>query len=76
MQRVASSLDPAERRRAFEASQRQLAAHLPILHFVAPTKVVPMSARVRGATPTVMLPAVLWNAEQLYLSPADPPSSR
>ena len=70
MRRVASTMDPAARRRAFETAQRTLAAHLPVVYFVAPNNIVPMSARVRGAAPSVLPAPVLWNAEQLYL--ADP----
>jgi peptide/nickel transport system substrate-binding protein len=77
MRRVSSSMDPTERKRAFEAAQRQLAAHAPLLYFVAPSVIVPMSSRVRGAMPTVLPAPVLWNAEQVYLNaPSRPPSPR
>lgn len=68
MRRVTSTRDPAARQRAFEAAQRTLAAQLPVVHFAAQNVIVPLSARVRGATPTVLPAPVLWNAEHLYLA--------
>ena len=58
------------------ASRRTLAEHLPILHFVAPRITYAMSARVTGATPSVLQPGILWNAEVLSVSPEGPRASR
>lgn len=68
MLRQATTLDRAERRRLFAEVQRLLSAHLPVLHFAAPKVTIAMSARVRGATPAVLNPSVLWNAEVLSVS--------
>jgi len=68
MQQQSTTLDRAERRRMFTEMQQQLADHLPALWFAAPEMNVPISQRVGGATPTVIAPLVLWNAEQLYVT--------
>lgn len=71
MRKQSTSLDRAERVRLFALAQRTLAAHLPILYFAAPQISVAMSTRVHGATPSVIFPFVLWNAEVLSIgSPA------
>lgn len=57
--------DLAERQRLFHAAQHIFAEHLPAIFFAAPTVTVATSARVQGATPSVLPPPVLWNAEQL-----------
>lgn len=68
MAQQAASLDRAERRRLFTEVQQLMADHVPALWFAAAQVTVPMSARVGGATPAVIVPPVLWNAEQLYLA--------
>jgi peptide/nickel transport system substrate-binding protein len=69
MRRQASTLDAGERRRLFADVQREYAAHLPVLYFAAPRVLVAMSTRLRGATPSVLAPPILWNAEMLSLAP-------
>jgi peptide/nickel transport system substrate-binding protein len=68
MRQMTTTLDGAKRRQLFEQVQRLLSAHLPVLHFAAPKVTIAMSARLRGATPSVFDPPVLWNAEVLSLS--------
>jgi peptide/nickel transport system substrate-binding protein len=68
MRRQSTTLDRAERRRLFAEVQRLMSAHLPVLHFAAPTVTIAMSARLQGATPSVFDPPVLWNAEVLSIS--------
>jgi peptide/nickel transport system substrate-binding protein len=60
--------DEALRRRLFADAQRVLAEHLPILYFAAPHVTVATSARLRGSTPSVLPPPVLWNAEALSIA--------
>jgi peptide/nickel transport system substrate-binding protein len=67
MTRQATTLDVDERRRLFAQVQRIFADHVPALYFAAPRHTVVMSARVHGATPSVLSPPVLWNAEALSL---------
>ena len=69
MHQQAASLDRAERKRLFTEVQQLLADHVPALWFAAQQVTVPISARIGGATPSVILPYVLWNAERLYASP-------
>lgn len=69
MRKQASTADAAERRRLFVEAQAILAAHLPILYFAAPKVTIATSARLHGATPSVLAPPVLWNADVLWLSP-------
>jgi peptide/nickel transport system substrate-binding protein len=68
MRQQATTLDRVERRRLFAEVQRLLSAHLPVLYFAAPKVTIAMSSRVRGATPAVLNPPVLWNAEVLSVS--------
>jgi len=66
-QQQAATMNPAERHRIFAEAQQILAEQLPALWLVAPRVIVPVSRRVRGATPIVLFPPVLWNAERLSL---------
>jgi peptide/nickel transport system substrate-binding protein len=62
------TLDEGLRRKLFADAQRVLAEHLPILYFAAPRVTVATSARLRGSTPSVLPPPVLWNAEALSIA--------
>lgn len=68
MQQQSVTTDRAMRRRLFDEAQRLLADQMPALWFVAPRAVVAVSGRVRGATPTIFFPPVLWNAERISLA--------
>jgi len=70
MRRQASTIDPAERQRLFADVQRTLATHLPIIYFAAPKVIAATSARLQGATPSVLSPLILWNAERLSIGPS------
>lgn len=65
MRKQVTSLDQAERKALFDKVQAILAEQLPMLQFAAPRVYVVTSARVANATPTVLRPVVLWNADQL-----------
>jgi peptide/nickel transport system substrate-binding protein len=69
MRRQAAVVDPAERARLFGDAEKIFAEHMPAIYFVAEQVTIPMSARVRDATPSVLGPPVLWNAEVLSLAP-------
>jgi peptide/nickel transport system substrate-binding protein len=68
MRRQSTMVDSVERRRLFTEVQRVFAAHLPALYFAAPRVFVAMSPRVAHATPVVIRPQVLWNAEVLAVT--------
>lgn len=68
MQQQATTVDLAERRRLFAQAQRILAEQMPALWFVAPRQTVAVSGRIRGATPSIFFPPVLWNAERIHLA--------
>ena len=70
MQRESTTMDRAEAQRLFADAQKTLADHLPIIYFAAPEVTIAMSSRVRGATPSVLLPPVLWNADVLWVTAA------
>jgi peptide/nickel transport system substrate-binding protein len=62
---VMSSVDQAERKRAFDDIQKTFAENLPVLYFVAPRLYMGVSARVGGLTPSILRPQLLWNAERM-----------
>jgi peptide/nickel transport system substrate-binding protein len=64
----AATVDPARRKAIFNDVQRIMAENLPILYFVAPRMYYAESTRINGATPSVMRPPVLWNADTLSVS--------
>ncbi len=76
MRQQSTTLDPVARRELFAEAQRTLAEHLPILYFVAPRVTFAMNARVLGATPSVLQPAILWNAEMLSVRPVPSATGR
>jgi peptide/nickel transport system substrate-binding protein len=69
MRRQATTTDQAERKRIFADVQRIFMAHEPIVHFAVPRVYVALSSRVTTATPAVLQPPVLWNAEILAVRP-------
>jgi peptide/nickel transport system substrate-binding protein len=71
MGRQTRSLDATDRRQLFADVQRVFAAHLPALYFAAPRVIIAASARVRGLSPSVLAPNVLWSADTIWL--AGPP---
>ena len=68
MARQATSMDPTERRRLLTDAQRVMAEHMPALYFAAPKVILATSARVRGVTPSVLAPYILWNADTLSVT--------
>ncbi len=76
MLRQSTTLDESERHRLFGEAQRTLAQHLPILYFAAPHVTYATSARVTGAMPSVLQPAILWNAEVLSVAAAETSAGR
>jgi peptide/nickel transport system substrate-binding protein len=70
MRKQSTSIDPAERRRLFAEVQRTMAAEAPFICFATPKVIIAMSARVHGATPSVLSPQVLWNADVLSVTSA------
>ena len=76
MRQQSMILEPVERRNLFAEAQRTLAEHLPVLYFAAPRLTYAMNARVHGATPSVLQPGILWNAEVLSVGPVASPTGR
>lgn len=68
MHEQAAVADPERRRELFNQVQRLFAENLPVIYFVAPRLYYAHSMRMTGATPSVMRPPVLWNAETLSVS--------
>ena len=62
---VMSSVDQAERKKAFDDIQKIFAENLPALYFVAPRLYMGVSGRVGGLTPAILRPQLLWNAERM-----------
>jgi peptide/nickel transport system substrate-binding protein len=68
MRRQATSMDSDERRRLLVEAERVLAEHMPVVVFAAPKVILATSARVRGVTPSVLAPYILWNADTLSVT--------
>jgi ABC-type transport system substrate-binding protein len=64
---VVRSTDQAERHRHFHDAQRLFAEELPAIYFAAPRVILATSARLDGATPTVLQPHVLWQPDRLRI---------
>ncbi|HUQ86324.1 MAG TPA: ABC transporter substrate-binding protein [Vicinamibacterales bacterium] len=65
MATVMSSVDQAERKKAFDAVQKIVAEQLPVITFVAPRLYMGVSTRVGGITPAILRPQLLWNVERM-----------
>jgi peptide/nickel transport system substrate-binding protein len=74
MHRMATTTDEAVRKQTFDQVQRIFVEHEPVVHFAVPRVYVVLSSRVTSATPSVLEPPVLWNAEILAVRPE--PSAR
>ncbi len=72
MRQQVSTLDAGRRKRLFDEVQRIFAERLPALYFVAPRVIVATSHRVANATPVLLRPQILWNAEVLAVEPTRP----
>ena len=65
------TIDQARRHELFEQVQRTFAENVPVIYLVAPRLYYAHSSRVTGATPSVIRPPMLWNADTLSVtSPA------
>ena len=62
---VMSSVDEAERKKAFDDVQKIVAQNLPVITFVAPRLYMGVSTRVGGLTPSILRPQLLWNVERM-----------
>ena len=54
MRQQSTTLDPAERRRLFAEVQRTMEVEAPLICVASPKVMIAMSARVHGATPSVL----------------------
>ena len=62
------TIDQTRRRELFDQVQRIFAENVPVVYIVAPRLYYAHSARVTGATPSVIRPPVLWNADTLSVT--------
>ncbi len=69
MRRQVAASDRAERVRLFREAQRVFSDELPVIHFAAQRLFVTTSARLAGAAPSRLRPALLWNADMLAVRP-------
>jgi peptide/nickel transport system substrate-binding protein len=65
MATVMTSVDAAERKRAFDQAQMIFAENLPVLYFVAPRLYMAVNSRVGGLSPSILRPQLLWNVDQM-----------
>ena len=56
-----------DRQRIFAEVQRIMGEQVPAIWIVAPKVSIAMNRRVEGATPALLDPKVLWNADTLYV---------
>jgi peptide/nickel transport system substrate-binding protein len=70
MRRQVAMSDRAERVQLFRDAQRVFSEHSPVLYFAAPHLFLATSARLEQATPSRLIPLILWNAESLAVAPA------
>ncbi len=68
MREQTSTIDQARRHELFNEVQRIFAENLPVIYLVAPRLYYAHSARVSGASPSVIRPPVLWNADTLSVT--------
>jgi ABC-type transport system substrate-binding protein len=59
------SVDPAERKRAFDQVQKIFAENLPALYFVTPRLYMGVSTRIGGLNPAILRPQLLWDIEHM-----------
>ena len=64
----ARTLDQGRRKELFDQVQRIYAENAPALYFAAPRLYYGHNARVAGVVPSIVRPAVLWNADSLSLT--------
>ena len=73
IERQIASSDIAQRKALFYEVQRIFGEQLPVLCFAAPRVYVALNPRVAGATPALLQPQILWNAEALAVKPGATP---
>ena len=61
MDQVSTTIDPQERRTAFEKVQEIIAREVPVLCFAFPRQRIAVSSRIVDATPAPYRPPLLWN---------------
>ena len=66
MRRQLVTLDPRERKRAYDRVQELAAEHLPIVPLVSPNVLVAAREGLGNLRPAVLDHALLWNAEELF----------
>jgi peptide/nickel transport system substrate-binding protein len=65
MRKQVATSDHAARKALFDQVQKIVAEQLPMIQFAAPRVFVATGTRVDGATPALLRPMVLWNADAL-----------
>ena len=71
MQRQLVEMDPAERKRLYDRVQALVAENLPVIPLASPHILVGANAAVGNFNPAILHHQTLWNAEELYLDPAN-----
>jgi peptide/nickel transport system substrate-binding protein len=61
-----SSNDPRERKRLYDRVQELVETDLPIIPLISPHVLAGSKAGLRNFRPAVLLPYVLWNADELF----------
>ena len=67
MTEQAKTIDVERRKALFIDAQRIFAENVPVLYFAAPRLYYGHSSRLGGVVPSVLRPAMLWNADLLHV---------
>ena len=67
--RLVRALDPAARREAFNRIQEIWAVEMPAIPTIAPNILVGWKNGVGNVNPSILVPYILWNAEELTVTP-------
>ena len=69
MKEQAAAADFDQRKAAFDRVQQIAAEQAPIIFLLHPNTLVAVGPRVRNASPVIIRPQLLWNADVLQVTP-------
>lgn len=70
MRAQASTADPKKRKESFDRVQEIVGEQAPFIYLINENALSAISSSVEGASPVVLSPQTIWNAERLTLNPS------